>query len=61
MENVSKLNEMELVEEEVIEAENEIVETIDESYDWNWELVMKANSMLNNVWRLFDDIFLFLL
>ena len=30
MENVNKLNEMELVEEEVIEAENEIVETADD-------------------------------
>ena len=29
MENVSKLNEMELVEEEVTEVENEIVETVD--------------------------------
>ena len=29
MENVSKLNEMELVEEEVTEVENEIVETAD--------------------------------
>ena len=30
MENVNKLNEMELVEEEVIEVENEIVETADD-------------------------------
>ena len=30
MENVNKLNEMELVEEEVTEAENEIVETADD-------------------------------
>ena len=30
MENVSKLNEMELVEEEVTEVENEIVETVDD-------------------------------
>ena len=30
MENVNKLNEMELVEEEVTEVENEIVETVDD-------------------------------
>ena len=30
MENVNKLNEMELVEEEITEVENEIVETVDD-------------------------------
>lgn len=30
----------------------------DETYDWNYEMLMKSESVLNRVWTLFDDLFL---